>query len=104
MVTGRPAAIMRADRTYSPRLRRGGSGKGTGTIFEKMSVASEVLVVGMFRVEGEQGDLVAARELLEDIVAADLAAHIGREQASGFDPEQLHKCDSVTPSAVWRGR
>ena len=32
-----------------------------------------------------------AGELLEDLIAADFAAGIGREQASGFDPEQLHK-------------
>jgi hypothetical protein len=45
-----------------------------------------MLVVGMLRVKREEGDLVAPGELFEDIVAADLAAHIGRKQASGFDP------------------
>jgi hypothetical protein len=45
-----------------------------------------MLVVGMLRVEGEESDLVPAGELFEDIVAADLAAHIGGKQASGFDP------------------
>ena len=45
-----------------------------------------MLVVRVLRVKGEQGDLVPARELFEDVVAADLAAHIGGKQTSGFDP------------------
>src|ERR1035438_3590429 len=43
-----------------------------------------MLVVGMLRVEGEERDLVPAGELFEDIVAADLAAHVGGKQASSF--------------------
>ena len=45
-----------------------------------------MLIVGMLRIEGEQGDLVGARQLLENVEAADLATCIGRKQASGFDP------------------
>ena len=86
MVTGRPAAIMVAARTYSPRLRRGGSGKGTGIDLPENAVAVEVLVVGMLLVEGEEGNFVSACELFENLVAADFASHVGRKQASGFDP------------------
>src|ERR1039458_284878 len=43
-----------------------------------------MLVVGMLRVEGEERDLVPAGELFEDIVAADLAAHVGGKQASAI--------------------
>ena len=48
-----------------------------GHDFREKAVAAEMLVVGMLRVEGEEGNFVAAGELFEDLEAADLAAHVG---------------------------
>ena len=50
-----------------------------------------MLVVGMLRVEGEEGNFVAAGELFEDLVAPDFASHVGGKQAAGFNPQKFHK-------------
>ena len=86
MVTGRRAAMHTggAEILAKAAARRERQGDRYNVCEE--AITAEMLVVGMLRIEGEEGDLVPAGELFEDIVAANLAAHVGGEQASGFDP------------------
>ena len=74
--------------------------QGHGNHFGEDIGAGGVQVVGVFRVEGEEGDVVFARQLLENLEAANFAAGIGREQASGFDPQKLHSEYSLAPFEV----
>src|ERR1700742_2347077 len=80
------ARIANIFRRTPPRRNR----QGYANYFGKNVRPRLMLILRMFGIKSEERNVMLARQLLEYLKTADLAPGIGRQQASGFDPQKLH--------------